>query len=104
MSKLSAHFDSITPVYIYNNHTSAVLNAEIYYSLSFFDGYNMPMNFYEIPKVLKSDGTETKLLSFSPVPASATATGTKGNIAYDSGYMYVCTDTNTWKRTQLSSW
>ena len=103
-ARSTTDFDIITPVYIYNNNTSAVLNAEIYNSLSFFDGYSIPMNFYEIPKVIKSNGTATKLLSFSPVPASATATGIKGDIAYDSGYMYVCTDTNTWKRTQLSSW
>lgn len=103
-ARTTTNFDSITPVYIYNNNTSAVLNAEIYNSLSFFDGYNMPWNFYEIPNVIKSDGTLAKLLSFSPVPASATATGTKGDIAYDSGYMYVCTDTNTWKRTPLTTW
>ncbi len=43
-------------------------------------------------------------VSYTAVPASATATGTKGDIAYDSGYMYVCTDTNTWKRTALTTW
>ena len=50
------------------------------------------------------DIANSGVVSYTPVPASATATGTKGDIAYDSGYMYVCTDTNTWKRTQLSSW
>lgn len=100
----TTNFDIIAPVYIYNNNTSAVLNAEIYNSLSFFDGYSMPMNFYEIPKVIKTDGTATKLLSFSPVPATLTSTGTAGDIAYDSEYMYVCTDTNTWKRTALTTW
>ena len=43
-------------------------------------------------------------VSYTAVPASATATGTKGDIAYDSGYMYVCTATNTWKRTALTTW
>jgi hypothetical protein len=38
------------------------------------------------------------------VPASATAAGVKGDIAYDAGYVYVCVDTNTWKRAALSSW
>lgn len=37
-------------------------------------------------------------------PASATATGTQGQIAWDSNYIYVCTATNTWKRAALSSW
>ena len=98
-ARTTTNFDSITPVYIYNNNTSAVLNAEIYNSLSFFDGYNMPMNFYEIPKVIKTDGTATKLLSFSPVPATLTSTGTAGEIAYDTNYLYTCITTNTWKKT-----
>ena len=98
-ARSTTDFDSITQVYIYNNNTSAVLNAEIYNSLSFFDGYNMPMNFYEIPKVLKSDGTATKLLSFSSVPATLTSSGTTGDIAYDANYLYMCTATNTWKKT-----
>lgn len=37
-------------------------------------------------------------------PATATSTGTAGSIAYDSSYFYVCTATNTWKRTALSTW
>jgi len=103
-ARTTTNFDSIAPVYIYNNNTSAVLNAEIYNSLSFFDGYNMPMNFYEIPKVIKTDGTATKFLSFSPVPATPTSTGTAGDIAYDTSYMYICTATNIWKRTALTTW
>ena len=98
-ARSTTDFGIITPVYIYNNNTSAVLNAEIYNSLSLFDGYNMPMNFYEIPKVIKSDGTATKLLSFSSVPATLTSSGTVGDIAYDTSYMYICTATNIWKKT-----
>ena len=102
-ARTTTDFGIITPVYIYNNNTSAVLNAEIYNSLSFFDGYNIPMNFYEIPKVLKSDGTSTKLLSFSPVPATLTSTGTAGEIAYDTNYLYTCITTNTWKKISLGT-
>ncbi len=40
----------------------------------------------------------------SKTPSSATATGNKGEICYDSNYMYVCVATNTWKRTALASW
>lgn len=45
-------------------------------------------------------------LSWSSVPASATATGTAGSIAYDdaSGFFYVATAANTWKRASLSTW
>jgi len=37
-------------------------------------------------------------------PASATAAGTTGEIAWDGSYIYVCTATNTWKRAALSTW
>jgi len=37
-------------------------------------------------------------------PASAGADGAKGDIKHDTNYIYVCTATNTWKRTALSTW
>ena len=37
-------------------------------------------------------------------PASAGATGTAGEICWDANYIYVCTATNTWKRTAISTW
>lgn len=37
-------------------------------------------------------------------PASATAAGTQGDIAWDNNYFYVCIAANTWKRTPLSTW
>jgi hypothetical protein len=37
-------------------------------------------------------------------PASATAAGNQGEMAWDASYVYVCTATNTWKRAALASW
>jgi len=37
-------------------------------------------------------------------PASATASGTAGQIAWDTNYIYICTATNTWKRVAISTW
>jgi hypothetical protein len=37
-------------------------------------------------------------------PSSASDTGTTGDIAWDTNYVYVCTATNTWKRSALSTW
>ena len=37
-------------------------------------------------------------------PATAGAAGTRGDIAWDDSYFYVCTADNTWKRSSLSSW
>ena len=37
-------------------------------------------------------------------PASAGASGAKGDICYDANYIYVCIDANTWKRIGISTW
>lgn len=43
-------------------------------------------------------------LSTAKTPASAAATGTAGDIAWDSGFVYVCTASNTWKRAAIATW
>jgi len=40
----------------------------------------------------------------SATPASASASGTAGDIAWDTSFLYVCTAASTWKRTALSTW
>lgn len=37
-------------------------------------------------------------------PAGAGATGQVGQIAWDSGYIYVCIATNAWKRATIEAW
>jgi hypothetical protein len=37
-------------------------------------------------------------------PASAAAAGNAGDICWDDSYIYVCTATNTWKRTLIATW
>lgn len=43
-------------------------------------------------------------LRTAKTPASATATGNRGDICTDANYIYICTATNTWKRAALSTW
>lgn len=38
------------------------------------------------------------------IPATASSSGTRGQIAYDASFIYVCTATNTWKRAALATW
>lgn len=56
------------------------------------DGYNVWIN---------PNGDAVNVVD---APASATATGTIGQTAYDTNYFYVCVATNTWKRVALSTW
>jgi len=52
--------------------------------------------------VLNTDGTIR--LPVTKTPASAVATGTAGDWAYDSNYIYVCVATNSWKRVAIATW
>jgi hypothetical protein len=42
--------------------------------------------------------------ALNTAPASATATGVLGEIRYTATYIYVCTATNTWVRSALTTW
>ena len=44
------------------------------------------------------------LILTTSTPASATATGTAGTLAYDASYIYVCISTDVWKRSAISTW
>lgn len=48
--------------------------------------------------------TNTLNVPLPTTPASATATGTQGQIVWDADYIYVCVATNTWKRAAISTW
>ena len=37
-------------------------------------------------------------------PASASATGTKGEICFDASYLYVAVNTDSWKRIAIATW
>lgn len=57
--------------------------------------------------VTKEGDVKSKSFSISALntaPASATATGITGEIRIDESYIYICTATNTWKRTALTTW
>lgn len=51
-----------------------------------------------------SQATQFKLSALNTAPASATATGTLGEIRIVNGFIYVCVATNTWQRTALATW
>jgi hypothetical protein len=48
--------------------------------------------------------TAHNLSALNTAPASATATGTTGEIRVTATHIYVCTATNTWVRTALTTW
>ena len=44
------------------------------------------------------------LIIKTKTPATATAAGTTGMIAWDTSFIYICTATNTWKRVAIATW
>ncbi len=36
-------------------------------------------------------------------PANSTATGTPNQVAYDTGFLYICIGVNTWRRVAIST-
>lgn len=38
------------------------------------------------------------------VPASSSAPGTAGQMAYDTDYLYVCVQNSAWRRVALNDW
>jgi len=53
--------------------------------------------------LLQVNGDRVRIAT-AKTPASATDTGSAGEICWDANYIYVCTATNTWKRTAIATW
>jgi len=47
---------------------------------------------------------DTIRIATDKTPATATATGGKGDVCWDSAYIYVCIATNTWRRIAHNTW
>ncbi|TXI86917.1 MAG: hypothetical protein E6Q36_08360 [Chryseobacterium sp.] len=51
-----------------------------------------------------NEAAQFKVSALNTAPASATATGVLGEVRITSTYIYVCTATNTWVRSALTTW
>lgn len=52
----------------------------------------------------KAVADQLAIQALNTAPASATATGTLGEIRIDANYIYVCVATNSWKRVAIAAW
>ncbi len=85
-----------------------------------FIGFQAPSTIsgsYILWQLPNSDGSANSFLSTngsgsmsfrqpasSVAPSTTTSTGIAGQVAYDSGFVYVCIATNTWRRAALTTW
>ncbi|MEK0369748.1 MAG: hypothetical protein QQN55_01135 [Nitrosopumilus sp.] len=61
--------------------------------------------FFGTLKVTSSTtASDYRISALNTAPSSASDTGTLGEIRYDENYIYLCTATDTWKRSQLTTW
>jgi hypothetical protein len=44
-----------------------------------------------------------KVLNLVPVPATATSSGTAGQVAADASFLYLCIATNVWRRVAVAA-
>ncbi len=56
------------------------------------------------PSCLLDVNSDKVRVRTAKTPSSASDTGSAGEICWDASYVYVCTATNTWKRTAISTW
>ena len=66
-------------------------------------GTNEALRFKDAYFAEKVNAGSFKLNALNTAPASSSATGSVGEIAIDSDYIYICVAANTWKRVALSS-
>ncbi len=52
---------------------------------------------------LQINGDLIRLMT-AKTPATAGAAGNAGDICWDSGFIYICTSTNTWKKVAIATW
>jgi hypothetical protein len=63
-----------------------------------------PLDEFAMKAELASLATAGEVEIAAEAPAAANATGTKGAVVFTADAIYVCVDTDTWKKTDLSTW
>jgi len=64
---------------------------------------NHPLNFL-VNNSIVGGFTSRGINTVTNTPSSASDTGATGTICWDANYIYVCTATNTWKRSAIATW
>ena len=49
------------------------------------------------------DALKNGIVNWQPAPATGTSAGTPGMIAYDASFLYICVQTNVWRRVAISA-
>ena len=90
----------------HQNVTGEFLNTGIDTQIGHNNWYTNPIihSGFEALGLIDMDANDAEFRLRDKTPATAGATGTKGEICWDTSYIYICTTTDTWKRTAIASW
>lgn len=62
------------------------------------------LEFYKAVYLLWSNANNGNLVMSEKTPASAVASGSAGEMAFDASYIYICIAKDTWRRIAHASW
>lgn len=82
----------------------AIFNGEVASTGAVISGQLNGADTFTVSKEGNVTSASYKLSALNTAPASATATGTTGEIRVTATHIYVCTATNTWVRAALATW
>lgn len=84
---------------------SATISGNVTIGSSFVDTTNERIGANTTAPTAALDINSNKFrVRTAKTPSSASDTGTTGDICWDSGYIYICVGTNTWKRAAIATW
>lgn len=100
--------DPTTAVGVLSNDTfiASVDSTNQYFSASGQTNYSIVKGLNIIGNIASTEDVIANglILSNSKTPESSTSPGTKGQIAWDTDYVYVCIANGVWRRSALTSW
>lgn len=106
LSENTFNLDSSSTAGLQTNFDSSgvIVEGSLQLTGKLFDGGDSPGT---SGNVLSSTGTATAWVtpaSLTAAPATASSSGTAGEIAYDATHFYVCISTNSWVRATFAAW
>jgi hypothetical protein len=84
-------------VFTWNQRMQIALNGNVLINTTTDAGFRLDVN-----GTFRT--TQLNLSALNTAPATATSTGVLGEIRITATHIYVCTATNTWRRTALTTW
>ena len=98
------------PMGFINNNSFNIVGFDFYSNntglgtTSFLKCSNSAGTFFNIANTGKVTAKQYQISDLNTAPSSSTDTGVTGEIRVTASYIYVCTATNTWVRSPLTTW